>query len=87
MAARSETISMPKKASEDESTPAIIRQQRPTHDRFLLQVDRQTKASFATLEAAETAGLAIKTTYPIVQVSVYDAVEHGSKAIAGKPAA
>jgi hypothetical protein len=43
--------------------------------RFRLQVDRQTKASYATYEAAEAAGKEIKKDYPILQVAVYDGVE------------
>jgi hypothetical protein len=43
--------------------------------RFLLQVDRQTKGSYETAESAEKAGLAIKTGYPHVQVSIYDSAE------------
>ncbi len=46
---------------------------RPEVGQFRLQVDRQTKASFATFEAAELAGLAIKRGHPIVRVAVYDA--------------
>jgi hypothetical protein len=42
----------------------------------LLQVDRQTKNSYTTSEAAQSVALAIKMGYPIVQVSVYDSVEH-----------
>jgi hypothetical protein len=41
----------------------------------LLQVDRQTKRSYATAEAAEKAGMVIKKEYPIVRVSVYDSLE------------
>jgi hypothetical protein len=37
-------------------------------------VDRQTKESYATSEAAEAAGLAIKKAYPILHVAVYDSV-------------
>jgi len=37
-------------------------------------VDRQTKASYGTLEAAEKAGLAIKQGRPILQVAVYDSI-------------
>lgn len=48
---------------------------RPESGQFRLQVDRQTKASYATREAAEEAGLAIKKTYPILQVVVHDAGE------------
>jgi len=45
---------------------------RPDIGQFRLQVDRQTKGSYLTLEAAEEAGLAIKQGHPLVQVSVYD---------------
>ena len=41
----------------------------------LLQVDRQTKDSFATYEEAEAAGLTIKRRHPVVQVSIYDTVK------------
>ena len=50
------------------------RRRPPTH-RFLLQVDRQTKGSYPSMEAATTAGMVIKEGHPIVQVSVYDTVE------------
>lgn len=43
--------------------------------RYLLQVDRQTKGSYATAEAAQAAGLVIKKNHPKVQVSVYDSVD------------
>jgi len=54
---------------------------RPELGRFLLQVDRQTKGSYATVEAAEALGRTIKTQYPVVQVSIYDTVECQSTAI------
>ena len=44
-------------------------------ERFRLQVDRQTKRSFTTLKAAVEAGAQIKKAHPIVQVSIYDAVD------------
>jgi hypothetical protein len=44
-------------------------------------VDRQTKASCATYEAAEKAGLVIKKEHPILQVAVYDGVEGVNKII------
>ena len=49
---------------------------RPETGRYWLQVDRQTKGSYTTSEAAQSAALVIKTGYPIVQVSVYDTVEY-----------
>src|SRR6476620_1433288 len=42
---------------------------------------RQTKRSFATAEAAETAGMVIKKGHPIVRVSVYDSVQTANKII------
>jgi hypothetical protein len=49
--------------------------------RFLLQVDRQTKRSYQTMEAAEDAAKAIKKSHPILQVAVYDSVESQNKLI------
>jgi hypothetical protein len=42
--------------------------------RYLLQVDRQTKGSFTTFEAARSAAVQIKTGFPVLQVSIYDDV-------------
>jgi hypothetical protein len=53
----------------------VTQQKRAAVGRFWLQVDRQTKRSFATAGAAETAGRVIKKGHPLVQVSVYDSVE------------
>jgi len=69
----------PKTKSKDpnsiEDSPRVVDQRKPLEQRYRLQVDRQTKQSFETLEAATAAGLTIKTAHPIVQVSVYDAVD------------
>jgi hypothetical protein len=73
------TISMP-----DQEEPAqehFGQRQRPESGRFRLQVDRQTKASYATFDDAEGAGLAIKKGYPVVQVSIYDATDAVNKII------
>jgi hypothetical protein len=59
----------------------LSQSKRPEVGRFLLQVDRQTKGSYATAEAAETAGMVIKKDHPIVRVSVYDSVETANKII------
>jgi hypothetical protein len=68
------TISMPKKESAEIVSPPAS-QARPPLGRFRLQVDRQTKATFASLSDAQNAGREIKKTHPIVQVSIYDAEE------------
>jgi len=69
---RMATMSMPKKEAVE---PIMVKagQTRAPLGRFRLQVDRQTKATFASMDEAETAGKAIKKAHPIVQVSVYDA--------------
>ena len=46
----------------------LTQRKRPDSGRFRLQVDRQTKGSYATYEAAEAAGMAIKKDYPMLQV-------------------
>jgi hypothetical protein len=63
-------INMPKK-EDFEVLP--MGQKRPALERFWLQVDRQTKSSYPTREAAETAGKAIKASHPKLQVGIYDA--------------
>jgi hypothetical protein len=56
-------------------------QRRQADSGRFLQVDRQTKGSYATYEAAETAGIGIKKHYPTLQVAVYDGVESMNKII------
>ena len=76
----STTITMP--SAPEESVPEPVTQRkRVDGGRFRLQVDRQTKASYATYEAAEKAGLVIKKEHPILQVAVYDGVEGVNKII------
>src|SRR5262249_4291663 len=57
------------------------RRKPPEKGRFRLQVDRQTKGSYPTREAADEAGLAIKRAFPILHVAVFDAEEGRSTAI------
>jgi hypothetical protein len=76
----SKTITMP--SAPEESVPEPVTQRkRVDGGRFRLQVDRQTKASYTTYEAAEKAGLGIKKEHPILQVAVYDGVEGVNKII------
>jgi hypothetical protein len=72
-------IKMPVKDSSQQEVEEVLSQsKRPERGRFLLQVDRQTKGSFTTLEAAKAAALLIKKNYPIVKVSVYDSVDNSN---------
>jgi hypothetical protein len=63
---------MPAKTNqvEQEAEQVFSQSKRPERGRYLLQVDRQTKNSYTTSEAAQSAALAIKTGYPIVRVCV-----------------
>jgi hypothetical protein len=76
----SKTITMP--SAPEESVPELVTQRKQVDGgRFRLQVDRQAKASYATYEAAEKAGLGIKKEHPILQVAVYDGVKGVNKII------
>jgi hypothetical protein len=80
MAARQ--IKMPRKdSSENAIDEAPSQLQRPESGRYLLQVDRQTKSSYPTEEAAQSAALVIKKGYPVLQVSVYDRVANTSSLV------
>jgi len=82
MAVRPQTKTITKRADPEESPPEQFGQKkRPEKGPFRLQVDRQTKDSFATFEDAEAVGLAIKKRHPIVQVTVYDTVKSENKII------
>ncbi len=77
----SRQIKMPVKEVSDkekEVDDIFSQRKRPERGRYLLQVDRQTKGSYTTSEAAQSIALGIKTAYPIVQVSVYDSVDNTS---------
>ena len=51
-----------------------LQHQQPETERYQLQIDRQTKRSFKTSEAARSAALEIKSRFPSLQVSIYDGV-------------
>jgi hypothetical protein len=72
-----------KEASTSEMEEVLSQNKRPERGRYLLQVDRQTKGSYTTAEAAQTAALVIKSAYPIVQVSVYDSVDNSNMLVEG----
>jgi len=74
-------MKMPDK-TEAEPEERLSQRKRPELGRYLLQVDRQTKGSYQTAEAAESAGLAIKKEYPILYVTVYDSVDFANTVLA-----
>jgi hypothetical protein len=75
MALRSTTKIRGKESEPIEYAPLVVDQRKQPDARYRLQVDRQTKRSFLTLDEAAAAGLVIKQAHPIVQVSVYDAID------------
>jgi hypothetical protein len=76
MASRPRTkIALDRPEPEEPAPEFLGQRKRPESGRYRLQVDRQTKGSYATYEDAELAGLAIKKGHPVVQVTVYDATE------------
>ena len=75
-------IKMPGKDNSDKEAEEVFSQRkRPESGRYLLQVDNQTKDSYRTPEAAQSAALAIKMAYPIVQVSIYDSVDNSTRPV------
>ena len=73
MIARKETTTITMKQDREEHFEERVgQQQKPDTGQFRLQVDRQTKRSYATFDAAVQDGAAIKSSYPLLQVAVYD---------------
>ncbi len=67
-------LRMPTKkvANSEQSEEERPQQRQPETERYLLQIDRQTKRSFKTSEAARSIALEIKARFPALQVSIYD---------------
>ena len=80
MSARSE-IKMGAKPSGELQQQVPSQRRRADTEQFRLQVDRQTKSSYASYEAAEQAALQIKKSHPIVSVTVYDSIGGVNKSI------
>ena len=73
-----------KKVANAEQTEEERPQQRqPDTERYLLQIDRQTKRSFKTPEAAQAMAVEIKARFPILQVSIYDGVSNSRTVVDG----
>src|SRR5947209_17479172 len=75
MALRPATKIRSKEMDQIETPRDPAHQRKKPEERYWLQVDRQTKRSFATLAPAQEAGEVIKKAHPIVQVSIYDSVD------------
>src|SRR5258708_31460590 len=66
---------------EEPAQELFSQRRKPEIGQFRLQVDRQTKATFSTYEAAAEAGKQIKKRHPVVRAAVYDAVECSNRII------
>jgi len=51
----------------------VARADRPPAEGFVVVVDGHFKSEFDTAEAAETSGRTLKSTYPMLQIEIYDA--------------
>jgi len=72
-------IKMPGRDNSDKEAEEVFSQRKRPEK--LLQVDKQTKSSYKTPEAAQSAALAIKRAYPTVQVSIYDSVDNSVRLV------
>ena len=71
-----------KKVADTEQTREERPQQRqPDTERYLLQIDRRTKRSFKTPEAARSMALEIKGRFPALQVAIYDNVTNSRSVV------
>jgi hypothetical protein len=62
----------------DEPEPKkALRADRPPTDGFTVIVDGHFKSEFETLDAAEASGRKLKSTYPMLQIEIYDAATMG----------
>ncbi len=58
----------------DEPEPKkITRADRPPAEGFVVVVDGHFKSEFDTADTAEVSGRELKSTYPMLQVEIYDA--------------
>jgi hypothetical protein len=57
----------------DELGQKAPRADRPPAEGFVVIVDGHFKSEFDTVEAAEASGRELKSTYPMLQIEIYDA--------------
>ena len=58
----------------DEPEPKkALRADRPPTEGFAIIVDGHFKSDFETLDAAEASGRELKSTYPMLQIEIYNA--------------
>jgi hypothetical protein len=80
-----DTAATPADSTDAEVFEPQSQKRRPEAGRYRLQVDRQTKATYTTFEAAEAQGMIIKKQFKQVQVAIYD-IQASSNTILELPA-
>ena len=60
---------------EEPEPKKILRADRPPVDGFVTVVDGHFKSEFDTVDAAEASGRKLKSTYPMLQIEIYDAAK------------
>jgi hypothetical protein len=63
----------PVRIADEPGPEKVARADRPPADGFVVVVDGHFKSEFDTAEAAEAAGRTLKSTYPMLQIEIYDA--------------
>lgn len=58
---------------EEPEPKKILRADRPPVNGFVTVVDGHFKSEFDTVDAAEASGRKLKSTYPMLQIEIYDA--------------
>jgi hypothetical protein len=67
------TMKKPLLTVEEPQPKKTFRADRPPTQGFVTVVDGHFKSEFDTVDAAEAAGRALKTAYPMLQIEIYDA--------------
>ena len=68
-------------SAQDTKRPSNLRANAVPVDGFVLSVDGKFKSRYDTAKDAMAAGTKLKQAYPVIQVAVYDAVEHNYTAV------
>ena len=63
----------PVRATDEPGPERTPRADRPPAEGFVMVVDGHFKSEFDTAEAAEASGHKLKSTYPMLQIQIYDA--------------
>lgn len=63
----------PVRVADEPGPEKMARADRPPADGFVVVVDGHFKSEFDTSEAAEASGRTLKSTYPMLQIEIYDA--------------